>query len=71
MNYTFLLVGSWVCHNFLKGRKVTIRCSYRSTCFVLPYSLSSLNEVLPWEEDVVLRAGAEGAADLVHVPGDV
>ena len=25
-------VGSSVCHSFLKGRKVTLPCSYRSTC---------------------------------------
>ena len=23
-----------VCHNFLKGRKVTNQCSYRSTCYL-------------------------------------
>ena len=33
------LVGWLVCHNFLKGRDVTLPCSYRTTCFSLCGSL--------------------------------
>ena len=29
------LVGPSICHNFLKVRKVTLQCSYRSTCLYL------------------------------------
>ena len=29
------LISRSVCHNFRKGRKVTLPCSYRSTCFSL------------------------------------
>ena len=30
-----LSVGRSVCHNFLKGQKVTLPCSYRSTCLMI------------------------------------
>ena len=29
-----LLVGRSVCHNLLKGREVTLPCSYRSGCYI-------------------------------------
>ena len=33
------LVGRPVCQYFLKGREVTLPCSYRSTCFCLTFCL--------------------------------
>ena len=37
-NYTPIMSVCWsVCHNFLQGRLVKHRCSYRSACFYLSF----------------------------------
>ena len=42
-------VGWPVCHHFLKGHKVTLPCSYRSTCFCIPICKLKFED-LQWNE---------------------
>ena len=51
------LVGRSVGHDFLKGREISLPCSYKSTCFKLSYTIGILKRLPPLHDVKLAELG--------------